>query len=136
MTLSVSPAAVTVNNGSSVTFTCSYTITDNSYSFYILEWSKGDTVDTAYGIADFVGDVIEPIYYNNYSPPEYTASRDRDSRIATLEIAAVDLYTDSGLFWCEVIVYNSSGNTPREAQSIDVSVTGKKHFINVFNYQV
>ena len=75
-------------------------------------------------IADFVKDVDQPIYYGNFSSSEYTASRDKINRIASLAIASVRFQDDSELFWCSVQVYIASGPLINIRDSIEVIVTG------------
>ncbi|XP_071806512.1 uncharacterized protein [Asterias amurensis] len=119
-TVTVSPD-VTADNGSPTTLSCSYTV-DNNYLLYNLEWRRGESVGDSFRIADFVNDVDQPIYYNNFNSSEYTASRDKINRIALLAIAAVRFQDDSGLFWCNIQVYTSRSVT-EISDSIEVIVT-------------
>ena len=120
--ITVSPT-LNVDSGSSATLSCSYT-TDASYGYrlYFVSWSMGETLRDVYKIAQFQEEGDSPVYYNNYSPPDYIAARDVANGVSTLVIASVDFYNDTGLFWCRLVLADGYS----ESEPIEVNVIGKK----------
>ncbi len=87
--------------GNPTTLSCSYTILDDAYELYDLEWFKGDsfTAPAATKIADFYRAITSPSYYNGYNDPSrYMISRDSNST-STFEILNVGLSSDRGRYW-------------------------------------
>ncbi|XP_071806513.1 uncharacterized protein [Asterias amurensis] len=112
--------------GNPTTLSCSYTILNNTYELFDLEWFKGDsfTGPSTLKIADFYRAATSPSYYNGYDDPtQYLVSRDNENSISTVDIFNVEFSNDRGRYWCRVTVRPIGGGaTVDEMASTDLIV--------------
>ena len=115
--------------GNPTTLSCSYTILDNTYELFDLEWFKGDsfTGPSTLKIADFWRAAASPSYYNGYDDSsQYLVSRDNDNSVSSFDILNVGFSNDRGRYWCRVTVrpIGGTGNVDEKA-STDLIVYSK-----------
>ncbi|XP_033641234.1 proto-oncogene tyrosine-protein kinase ROS-like isoform X3 [Asterias rubens] len=112
--------------GNPTTLSCSYTILDNTYELFDLEWFKGDsfTGPSTLKIADFWRAAASPSYYNGYDDSsQYLVSRDNDNSVSSFDIFNVGFSNDRGRYWCRVTVRPIGGTGPvGEKASTDLIV--------------
>ncbi|XP_033641191.1 proto-oncogene tyrosine-protein kinase ROS-like isoform X2 [Asterias rubens] len=108
--------------GNPTTLSCSYTILDNTYELFDLEWFKGDsfTGPSTLKIADFWRAAASPSYYNGYDDSsQYLVSRDNDNSVSSFDILNVGFSNDRGRYWCRVTVrpIGGTGNVDEKAST-------------------
>ncbi|XP_022108577.1 fibroblast growth factor receptor-like isoform X4 [Acanthaster planci] len=111
--------------GNPTTLSCTYTISNGSYTLWDLAWFKGSSIDdpSTIAIADFYGGATSPTSYNGYDDTsKYIITRDNANSIGTLQILSVKWNEDRGRYWCMVTARGTGSDLPLDRASIDLII--------------
>ena len=122
-TVSVVVTTEPSDNGTAASVICSYSLTGAGYTFYNLEWSKGNHSLSAVLIADFFGGATTPTYCHGYGEPAYTVTK--NDAMSSLTIAESIFDIDTGTYWCHVEYRQGGSNRTRGTSYANLAIYGR-----------